>query len=189
MPLNRVWIAIPLISAVGLAVVLQSRARPPAAIDIAGVTDPHRSLGATTELRPDYQDRVYEMEAALTTAPDSVALLLEVGRLHRDAHDPGRAIELFTRATRIEPSRRVAWLNLADAHARQGEWSEVVTVMTDMLAHHPGDGTALYNLGAAHANLGALSSARDAWARASASDDRDVAMRARDALDRIGKGA
>ena len=106
------------------------------------------------------------LRSVVEASPTDLAARLDFARLLQDAHRQAEAIEHFERALRENPGERRAWLDLADCYGAQGRWDDVRSAMTRMLAAHPNDPSAAYNMGVAFANVGDLASARAWWTAA-----------------------
>ncbi|NHB84176.1 tetratricopeptide repeat protein [Tessaracoccus sp. HDW20] len=84
--------------------------------------------------------RMAELEAKLLSSPDDVAVNLELGVLHFNAGDSGRAEELWTKVTQLDPRNPQAWFNLGFVHLAEdppdtagakADWDKVLEVAPD----------------------------------------------------------
>lgn len=90
-----------------------------------------------TNAKPEDVRAAYE--AALAKDPNSWLALEGLGRVHEQAGDSKRALELYDRATRAFPESPTAARRAAELVERQGSKAEAATRLLDLLKEHPWD--------------------------------------------------
>ena len=103
-------------------------------------------------------------------APTDTAARRALGDLLFTAHEPGAAAEHYRAYLEQRPDHRQTWLDLMNAYGRVQKWEQALQAATQMLEHIPRDAAALYNAGAAAANLERYAAARRHWQRALEND-------------------
>jgi tetratricopeptide (TPR) repeat protein len=135
---------------------------------------------------PTFHARLMALRADVDAAPQDTSKLLELAHLHQDAHQMAEAAELYKRVLAIVPQHRQTHLDLALCYSELGQWEAAQRTMQQMLEAHPDDPSALYNLGAIHANQGQFDEARDLWRRVQAqTEDVHLASQASASLAQI----
>ena len=159
----------------------QASAAPPEATPEA---TPEAAAPSAQNVDPGVHGELMRLRAAAEAAPDDVAAQLAFAEMALGAHRGADAAEALERVVAREPERRQAWLDLANAYGAASDWDAVADASRRLLARHPGDAEASYNLGAAHANAGRSDDARAVWARLAGSDGA-MAAQAQSSLARL----
>jgi tetratricopeptide (TPR) repeat protein len=157
-----------------------NRAAAPAAQADAGEVVP-----TGDNVDPAIHGQLMTLQKAAEDAPDDPDAHLALARFLHDAHRTTEAAEAYEAALALDPTRRQAWLDLANAHGADARWDDVVRVSEGMLEHFPGDPSADYNAAAAHANAGRTAQARTLWARVAQGTDAALATQAAESMARL----
>lgn len=115
---------------------------------------------------PSVRQRMERLRKRVEAAPSDTAARRELGDLLFKAHKPKAAAEHYQAYLERRPQHRQTWLDLTNAYGREEEWEQALEAATRMLEHFPRDAAALYNAGAAAANLQRYAAARRYWQRA-----------------------
>ena len=128
-------------------------------------TDRERGL-AYARLALREQDQSYAMRAfqllekAQAHEAEDPQASLQLAFLHDRRGDEAKAIELYRRATSLDPSLLTATVNLGGKLALQGRYREASKLWEDALARNAGLEAARINLALAHRKLGNEAAAR-----------------------------
>lgn len=137
-----------------------------------------------------YRTEVAVLHRQLATMPADTVALRRLGRLLQDAHQPAEAASLYRRYLVLQQHSREVWLDLIGAYATAGQWDSARVAASALLALRPDDPTAMYNLGAIHANMGDANAARTWWTRVQdQGTDETLAARAEASLQRLANAA
>ncbi|MEP0548955.1 MAG: tetratricopeptide repeat protein [Rhodothermales bacterium] len=134
---------------------------------------------------PSFHARLMALREQLTTTPDDTTALLQAARLEQDAHQLPAAAEHYERYLALRPQAHQVWLDLANVLAGDGRWDEAQRASESMLEHYPDDPSAMYNLGAIHANQGRPDEARRWWTSVQGGADASLAERATSSLGQL----
>ena len=148
------------------------------AADVAGYSrliaaDEEGTLGRTQDgftlsaLTGEHAAAANAIDRALALNPNSAAALTDRGWVACYQNDPGRAIEAFARAIRLNPLDRV-WYNAAGralAHMIAGQYEEANEWADRSLSEMPRFGLALRTKIVAGAQMGRIAQARAVLAR------------------------
>jgi len=115
---------------------------------------------------PSVRQRMERLRRRVEATPSDTAARRALGDLLFKAHEPGAAAEHYRAYLERRPQHRQTWLDLTNAYGRVQKWKQALQVATRMLEHFPHDAAALYNAGAAAANLQRYTAARRYWQRA-----------------------
>lgn len=134
---------------------------------------PHSLPAATDSVEPSAENvassvrqRKARLQKRVEAAPADTAARRSLADLLLAAHDPAAAATHYRAYLDRHPRNRQAWLDLANAHGAGQKWKKVLQTTQEMLSHYPNDPAALYNAGAAAANLSRYTKARSYWERA-----------------------
>ena len=119
---------------------------------------------------PSVRRRKERLKKRVAANPADTAARRSLADLLLAAHNPGEAATHYRAYLDRHPRNRQAWLDLANAHGAIQQWQQVLRATRKMLSHYPNDPAALYNAGAAAANLGRYGQARSYWERAMTQD-------------------
>ena len=137
------------------------------------------------------QDPTHEkaaLEEELKKKPDHAPILLRLAELARDAGQPKQAAEYLKRAVAADSNNVDARLELSRTLYEMNDVDGALAETKRLLAGHPNQIDALYNIGAIYANLGKTDLARQYWTQAVATDpNSDSGRKSSDALTRIGR--
>ena len=140
-------------------------------------------------MTPDLHAELQTLRQRVATAPDDAEARLRLARLLRDGHQAEAALSHFERYLELRPGDHQAWLDAAQTYGMLARWSDAQRLTEAMLVQFPDDPSALYNLGAIHANAGRFDAARAAWTTVARQEDdpgmRDKATWALQKLDRV----
>lgn len=134
---------------------------------------------------PTFHARLMTLKEQLATTPDDTTALLQAARLEQDAHQHEAAAEHYERFLALHPRNHQVWLDLANVFAGSDQWDEALRVSEEMLEHYPDDPSAMYNLGAIHANQGRPDEARRWWTSVRDGADVSLAERAASSLTQL----
>ncbi len=112
---------------------------------------------------PSFHARLMTLKEQLEAAPEDTTALLQAARLEQDAHQLPAAAEHYERFLALHPRNHQVWLDLANVLAGDERWDDALRASESMLEHYPDDPSAMYNLGAIHANQGRPDEARRWW--------------------------
>lgn len=115
---------------------------------------------------PSVRQRMERLRQRVEANPADTAARRTLGDLLFKAHEPEAAAEHYRTYLERRPQHRQTWLDLANAYGRVQKWKKALQAATQMLEHVPQDPAALYNAGAAAANLQRYAAARRYWQRA-----------------------
>jgi cytochrome c-type biogenesis protein CcmH/NrfG len=136
---------------------------------------------------PEVHAQLMTLRRDVEAAPRDTALLFELARMEYDAHQLEQSVATFERLIAAAPGHRQAYLDLAQALVMLGRPDDARRAMERLLEQRPGDLAAIYNLGAIAANAGDVATARTHWTRVAASDDEELARRATESLEELGR--
>jgi tetratricopeptide (TPR) repeat protein len=114
---------------------------------------------------PDLHAELATLQQRVAAEPDDAAARLELARLLRDGHQAEDALAHFEQYVALQPGDHQGWLDYAQTLGMLKQWNKAQRVTEAMLEHFPDDPSALYNLGAIHANRGQFAEARRVWTR------------------------
>ena len=144
------------------------------------------ALGANATAPQDPTHEKAALEEELKRKPDHPPILLRLAELARDANQPKVAAEYLKKAVAADPKNLDARLELSRTLYELNDVDGALAESTRLLADHPNQIDALYNLGAIYANLGKTDLARQYWTRAVSTDPASESGRkAADALTKI----
>ncbi len=148
-----------------------SRSAPPSEAEEAPHTTPSAPSQATVEPSADnvsasVRQRMEKLRKRVEAAPADTAARRELGDLLFKAHEPEAAATHYQAYLDRRPQHRQTWLDLTNAYGRIQEWTKALQAAEGMLEHFPDDASALYNAGAAAANLQRYAAARRYWRQA-----------------------
>ncbi|MGA2260350.1 MAG: tetratricopeptide repeat protein [Acidobacteriota bacterium] len=112
--------------------------------------------GRTAEAR-EYYMKAYE------EAPYYYAILEKVGFFYLRVREYDKALSFFEATIRVNPSRDVAYSNIAGIQALHGHWDQAIANAQKALALAPNSGEACANLAYAYAAKGMKEEARRAY--------------------------
>ncbi|MGH9960422.1 MAG: tetratricopeptide repeat protein, partial [Pyrinomonadaceae bacterium] len=122
---------------------------------------------AVRDRRHGYFTRAFELLKQVAEEKTGDAeFLLQLGYLYDRAGNEGKAMPLYERAIRLDPSKLEAAINLGAILTAQGRHSEAVRLWEDALTRNPGLDPARINLALAHLRLGNRVSAEQALRKA-----------------------
>jgi predicted O-linked N-acetylglucosamine transferase (SPINDLY family) len=127
--------------------------------ELVQAADSHRRAGRLAEARAGYEE-------VLRHAPDSPAVLNNLGTLLVLQGDPAGARPLLERALQLRPDHALAHNNLGTAWLALGRFAEARACFTRALVHQPRLAQAHYNLGTILHREGRLGEAEAALQRA-----------------------
>lgn len=140
---------------------------------------------------PAPQDPVHEkaaLEEELKKKPGHAPILLRLAELAHDAGQPKQAADYLKQAVNADPKNVDARLELSRTLYETNDIDGALSETKRLLADHPNQIDALYNIGAIYANLGKTDLARQYWTQAVATDSNSESGRkSADALTKIGK--
>ena len=168
-----------------VALVLVQGAAPPAPASAPRLTPEAAAPPAPSadNVAPAFHAQLRTLEARIEEAPRDTAALLQLARLHQDAHQLDEAADTYERLLAIAPDHRQAHLDLALVYAEGGRPDDARRATEALLARHPDDPAGRYNLGALDANAGDLDAARRVWTGVAAqTSDPALAEQARASL-------
>lgn len=119
---------------------------------------------------PSVRQRMERLRQHVEANPSDTAARRKLGDLLFKAHKPEAAAEHYRAYLERRPQHRQTWLDLTNAYGRVQKWEQALQAATQMLEHVPQDAAALYNAGAAAANLQRYAAARRYWQRALQND-------------------
>lgn len=135
---------------------------------------------------PSVRERMNRLRKRVEAAPADTAARRELATLLFKAHEPEAAAEHYRAYLERRPRHRQSWFDLANAYGRVQKWDQALQAVKQMLTHFPNDPAALYNAGAAAANLQRYAAARTYWRRALRNDpSTTVRTNTEDALQRL----
>lgn len=123
---------------------------------------PHEEPAANN-VSSDYLERVEQLRTYVESNPQDTTHLLRLARMYHDGHHPESAAFYYEKLLTLNPANRQVWLDLANCYAESMQWEKALETTEIMLKHFPGDGEALYNLGAVYANMGNRMKASEVW--------------------------
>jgi hypothetical protein len=110
---------------------------------------------AVRHRHPDYFTRAFELlKQAAEEETDDPELLLQLGYLHDRTGNEDKAMPLYERAIRLDPTKLDAAVNLGAILTGRGRHSDAVRLWEDALARSPGLETARINLALTHLRSG-----------------------------------
>ena len=126
------------------------------------------------------------LQKRVVDAPDDTTHLYRLARLLQDGHKPEEAARNYKHYLALHPNNYQAWLDMTQSYGRAKLWDEALVAIQDMLKLYPDDPSALYNLGAVHANLGNVEEARLAWEKTiDQNKDAEVTFLAESSIQRL----
>ena len=124
------------------------------------------------EMQRNLAAAIVDVEGAIALVPDDARALNDLGILCADDGQRDRAIEAFTRATRVDPRYARAWNNLGNALRDAGRVDAACTAFERATQADPRYALAWANLGVTRRDLGDDGGAGTAFERAIAIDPR-----------------
>jgi predicted O-linked N-acetylglucosamine transferase (SPINDLY family) len=131
----------------------------PSIAELLQAADGHRRAGRLAEAKAGYEE-------VLRHAPDSPAVLNNLGTLLLLQGDPAGARPLLEKAVRLQPDYALAHNNLGTVWLTLGEFTLARACFAQALAHQPRFAQAQYNLGTVLHREGRLDEAEAALRRA-----------------------
>ncbi len=159
---------------------LANRPQPGPAAPVAAAEPPPPS---GDNVAPEVHARLMVLRQAAAT--DDPAAQVALARFLQDAHHDAEAAEAYEAVLTQTPDDRQSWLDLTNAYGAAGDWASAADAADRMAERFPGDGTALYNAGAAFANAGQVEVARARFEAAAGASDPAMATQARTSLVRL----
>ena len=127
------------------------------------------------------------LEEQLKKNPNHPPILLRLAEIENTAGHPAEAQKYLRQALERDSSNVDARLELSKSLYETGKTEDAIAEAKRLLADHPNQVDALYNLGAIYANQGALVVARQYWTQAIAADaNSESGKKAQDGLAKIG---
>lgn len=114
----------------------------------------------------DARGAIAKYEEALQSEPDDVFAHEGLATVYFFIKDYDKAIELFQRVTRLDPTRSQPLTNLGAIYNKKGEYKEAVKVLRLALAKDRRCAESYYNLGIAQRGLNQMSMALSAYKEA-----------------------
>ncbi len=140
---------------------------------------------------PAPQDPTHEkaaLEEELKKKPGHAPILLRLAELARDAGQPKQAADYLKQAVASDSKNVDARLELSRTLYETNDVDGALSETKRLLADHPNQVDALYNIGAIYANLGKTDLARQYWNQAVAAEpNSESGRKSADALTKIGK--
>ena len=128
------------------------------------------------------------LEEQLKRNPDHPPILMRLAEMEREAGRPAGAIPYLRKILDKDSTNLDARLELSRVLYETNDVDGAVKEIQKLLADHPGQVDALYNLGAIYANQNRMDLARQAWAKAVASDPQsESGKRAKDGLAQLSR--
>lgn len=152
-----------------------------------GITSERAGITPTADNVSDgYYHEIFILEEMIKANPADTVALVKLGRLTQDGHDFEKARSAYASYLEMRPNSRQIWIDLTAVHAELKNWEAATSTLQEMLAHFPGDETALYNLGALAANAGRIDEARIRWRELlQSAQDPDLRARTASSLRRL----
>jgi Flp pilus assembly protein TadD len=126
------------------------------------------------------------LQQRVAAEPDDATARLELARLLRDGHQAEDALAHFETYVALQPDDHQGWLDYAQTLGMLKRWDDAQRVTEAMLEQFPDDPSALYNLGAIHANRGQFAEARRVWTTVAQQETHlPMQTKARQALDKL----
>ena len=137
-------------------------------------------------LSPTYHATIESALSRLQESPQDTTALIQLAHLTHDGHKLEDAVGYYRRYLELHPAGRKAWLDLTKCLGELERWDEALDSANRLFELAPNDPSALYNLGAIHANRGQFELARQVWeSLASNSTDPEMARSAKKALTQL----
>lgn len=138
----------------------------PHAVPSSAASSPASAEPSAENVAPSVRERMDRLRKRVESAPADTAARRELATLLFKAHEPEAAAKHYRAYLERRPQHRQAWLDLANAYGRVQKWDQALQAAKQMLTHFSDDPAALYNAGAAAANLQRYAAARKHWQRA-----------------------
>jgi tetratricopeptide (TPR) repeat protein len=157
-------------------------------------TSPHVATAPAEALEPSKDNvdpavhvQLMTLTQRISEAQEDHVHMVKLARLLWDSHRLAEAAEQFERYVKLNPTDRQAWLDLTNVYGQDRQWDLAKATSERMLERFPDDPSAMYNLGAIHANAGRFDEARSWWTRVRQQRaDEHLAVQAATSLQRIG---
>lgn len=138
------------------------------------------------EVSQTYHVQVYALKQQIQATPGDTVSLSTLARLLHDAHRFEEAAAYYKQLLKYAPKDEQGWLDLANVYAALEQWDAAIDASESLLAFRPAHVSAMYNLGAIHANLGRYDQARTWWTKVQNQDtDPTLASQAAQNLQQI----
>ncbi|NOZ05926.1 MAG: tetratricopeptide repeat protein [Chloroflexi bacterium] len=111
-------------------------------------------------------EAIQQLEQAVTTNPESVEALFNLGNAYMDAEQFDKAIASFQSVLALEPKHADARSNLGVAYYRKGDMKQAVEAFQKAVELSPQDAEIQYNLGGSLAQMNRLDEAIAAFQKA-----------------------
>lgn len=110
-----------------------------------------------------WDSELHVLEARVKEQPHDTTHLLQLARRYQEVNRPADAIPIYRRYLDLVKRDEQSWLDLANCYGMLGDWQGALEVTQNLLDINPQNTSALYNLGAIHANLGNTGEAASSW--------------------------
>ena len=139
-----------------------------------GAADPHGHLSIDALMK-----RVAE-------APQDTALINHLAQLLHDDQRYEEAAAYYNRYLELSPKSVQGWLDLANVYAALKDWDKAIQATQSLLDFNPQNPSAMYNMGAIHANLSRTDEAIYWWTQVrDQEEDLALAVQASQSLDQL----
>ncbi len=126
------------------------------------------------------------LKARVQEAPNDTSLINHLAQVLHDDSRYEEAAVYYNQFLALAPRNVQGWLDLANVYAALQDWDNALEAsqsLLDFVPHHP---SAMYNMGAIHANLSNLEEATFWWTQVrDQNEDADLAQQAEQNLLRI----
>lgn len=126
------------------------------------------------------------LKARVQEAPNDTSLINHLAQVLHDDSRYEEAAVYYNQFLALAPKNVQGWLDLANVYAALQDWDNALEAsqsLLDFVPHHP---SAMYNMGAIHANLSNLEEATFWWTQVrDQNEDADLAQQAEQNLLRI----
>lgn len=103
------------------------------------------------------------LKARVEVSPDDTTLLNHLAQVLHDASRYEEAAVYYNKYLLLAPGNIQGWLDLANVYAALQEWENALEASRSLLAFVPDHPSAMYNMGAIHANLANIEEATHWW--------------------------
>ena len=145
----------------------------------------HIALPSQSEATSEHIN-IDALKARVEGAPNDTTLLNHLAQVLHDEGKYEEAAVYYEKFLKLSPQSVQGWLDLANVYAALKEWDkalEASTFLLDFVPHHP---SAMYNMGAIHANLANFDEAIYWWTQVrDQQENPDLALQATQSLNQI----
>ena len=132
----------------------------------ASVSSPPPSASVPTQGAIASEDLTIDaLKERVQQAPNDTSLVNHLAQILHDASRYEEAADYYNQYLALAPKNVQGWLDLANVYAALQDWDNALKASKSLLDFIPDHPSAMYNMGAIHANLSNLEEAAFWWAQ------------------------